>query len=747
MFLTGQVKPSRLTATKGEKYHLDMARHCVGVGYYDRRHTDWLKKIALNKRFYKGDQFVKDEDLSAFFLSATGDATTRIKMVFNIIRPMVEQYRGSSINMDFNGQVYAVGSQAYSRKIKRYERLDFYDDLARELPDQLSKAITDRLPVGRSKAETQKNFEDIDVDDVVETFNSFLSNLKKRNRLESYKLPFAQSMAFSGNVTNYPYEHHGHWAFRHVQSENFFWDRSAREYDLRDASFWGERWDVDNATIFETWQDMQQSDRLAIDNYDMNNADIYYNQGNPGEATSSGVDMVKRGKTPVFRVIWVDTEEFEYGYVKDAYGEPYMDRINYTYEDEDKPRFTMEDVIPLEQLPAEKKKRIGKKKTRKMKVDILRFCEFIPNEYTGVYKTNNGGDYNDIVLKFGIFEGCERDPLSPFNILPPYITNFWSYVDGEALSPIDDSIDPQRLINRFISISENRINRSSSDFIAYDEDALPGEDGAEKTMLRDIAQGNPVRLRTRGRGLPNAVMNVQSNISNSTFSMFNMVNSIVGFNQHTTGINSEMNGQASGGSEQLVGVTEALIQRGSILQQPFYNAISEVHLGLFNSMLTRGKRIYANNGTELYDMVGKEGAQIIKITKSMAMEDMACDIRRDAGDPILKQAANQTLDILADKGFIDKGTYATLYGRSTPESIGVALRRIAKEEAMAARAQSEQEAGLMQQVANEEATQQAKQQNLQAITMQREDQKMAAEHKNKIDQVVAKGLINAMNKK
>lgn len=724
-----------------------MARHCVGVGYYDRRHTEWLKKISLNKRFYKGDQYIKDEDLSAFFLSATGDPTTRIKMTFNIIRPMVEQYRGSSINMDFNGQVYAVGSQAYSRRIKRYERLDFYDDLSRQLPPQLAGALRDRLPIGNTKAETQQNFEEIDVDDVVETMNSYLANVKKRNRLDSYKLPFAQSMAFSGAVVTYPYEHFGHWAMRHIQSENYFWDRSAREYDARDASFWGERWDVDNSTIFETWQDMAASDRIALDNYDMNNADIYYNVGNPGGATSSGVDMVKRGKTPVFRVIWVDTEEYEYGYVKDEYGEPYMDRINFTYADEDKPRFTKADLIPLSELPKEKKLKLKGKSTRKMKVDILRFCEFIPNEYTGVYKTNNGGDYNDIVLKFGVFEGCQRDPLSPFNIMPPYICNFWSYVDGEALSPIDDSIDPQRLINRFISISENRINRSSSDFIAYDESALPQEDGAEATMLRDIAQGNPVRFKTRGMGLPNAVQNVQSNISNSTFSLFNMVNSIVGFNQHTTGINSEMNGQASGGSEQLVGVTEALIQRGSILQQPFYNAISEVYLGLYQSILSLGKSIYAKNGTELYDMVGVDGAQLIKISKNMLLEDFACDIRRDAGDPILKQAANQTLDTLAANGMIDKATYGKLYGRSTPESIGVALRRLVREEAMAARAQGEQENQMMQQVANEEATQQAKVQNLQAATMQREDARMAADHKNKIDQVIAKGVVNAMNKK
>lgn len=745
MYLIGQIKPSRLTEDKGKKYHADMARYCIGAGYFDSRHSSWLQKIDLNKKFYKGDQYIKNEDLSAFFLSANGDPTTRIKMVFNIIRPMVEQYRGSSLNMDFNGQVYAIGSQANSRKVKRYERLDFYDDLSRTLPDQLSGAIRQKLPIGDTKSETRMNFENIDVDDVVETYNNYLANVKKRSKLDDYKLPFAQSLAFSGAVITYPYEHYGHWAFRHVQPETFFWDRSAREYNLKDASFWGERWDVDNATIFETWQDIPYEYKKALDNYDSNYADTQTTRGTPG-TSFGGTEVVRRGKTPVFKVAWVDTEQYEYGYVLDEYGEPFMTRINYTYEDDEKPRYTKKDLVPLDNLPKAKKKILKGKATRLMSVDLLRYCDIIPQEYIGTYKISEG-DTADVVLAYGIMESCQRDPMSPFNIIPPYIVNFWSYVDGEALSPIDDSIDPQRFINRLISISENRINHSTSDIVAFDRSALPQEDGAEEEFYRSIATGKPVAFESRGMGLPNSIQNISSNISNATMSMFNLVNSVVGFNQYTSGINSEMNGQASGGSEQLVGVTEALIQRGSILQQPFYNAISDVYLGLFNSIMSLGRKIYANNGTELYDMVGEGGYGLIKITKEMALEDMACDIRRDAGDPILKQAANKMLFDLLQMGIIDKGTFANLNNKSTPETIAIALRRIAREEAQVAQAQAKQEEGMMKQVAAETQAQSQQQQELQKATIQQKAMSEDLDRKNKLDQVVAKGVVASMNKK
>ena len=43
----------------------------------DYRHQAWIDKIVVNKRFYKGDQWIEDEDLEAFLMDASGEQRNR----------------------------------------------------------------------------------------------------------------------------------------------------------------------------------------------------------------------------------------------------------------------------------------------------------------------------------------------------------------------------------------------------------------------------------------------------------------------------------------------------------------------------------------------------------------------------------------------------------------------------------------------------------------------------------------------
>ena len=157
-----------------------------------------------------------------------------------------------------------------------------------------------------------------------------------------------------------------------------------------------------------------------------------------------------------------------------------------------------------------------------------------------------------------------------------------------------------------------------------------------------MASGGSVGIDSRGLGLPNVIAPVTSTSAQNSIGLLNIVGSLSGFIQHTTGVNGAMQGGPAQ-RDQLVGVTESLIERGSLLQLPFFNAVSQVYLGLYNSAVTEGKRIYAESKVALADIVGESGANIIMITKEIAFERWACSIRMDAAEHLIKQSANNLL--------------------------------------------------------------------------------------------------------
>ncbi len=67
--------------------------------------------------------------------------------------------------------------------------------------------------------------------------------------------------------------------------------------------------------------------------------------------------------------------------------------------------------------------------------------------------------------------------------------------------------------------------------------------------------------------------------------MFNIIDIMKNHVQDTTGVNEALKGESTG-SDQLVGVTQLMIQRGSLMQEPFYNAISQVFLQSYQAIAT-----------------------------------------------------------------------------------------------------------------------------------------------------------------
>jgi hypothetical protein len=435
--------------------------------------------------------------------------------------------------------------------------------------------------------------------------------------------------------------------------------------------------------IFEQWPDISDDSKTAIDNYAKNYRKAAID-------ANDNQSMNYSGKVPVFKTYWKDADVYEYGYVKDEFGYDYLTKINHINEGEDKPRYTDADLIKSNSERA--KRLLGNKLKKKLSVDTLRMAIFIPQEVMALGgRTSQDVQYKDTLLEYGVVPYQETENLDFDSVKFPYKCYCWGYVDGEVLSPIDDAIDPQRFINRIMSITENQINNSRGSGSVIDKSMV--DDQSE--LLRNINQSKPILINAKGRGVQNAVSQYDTTVKQGTMVLFNIMDAMGKLTQEITGVNEALKGESTG-SDQLVGVTQLLIQRGSLMQEPFYNALTNIYKQCYQSAASKGKRIYADNERNICIAVGDTGAKVIKISKDMKLEDFRTFIKRQNSDEMLIESGNQMLltlfSIVNPDGskIIDEKRFANLWGRSTPEEIGQALRQYAKEKQELQRAQSKE---------------------------------------------------------
>lgn len=676
---TGQNRPNILEDKKDEQYHLNWARYCAGKSN-NFLQSDWIAKTIVNKKFYKNDQWFFEEDLEAFFKDDTGQDRNRLKMGLNFIRPMVEQYRGNATSMDIKYAAKSISPQAISRREEALSKQLFLTNVANQAGNPFAQKLKQDNPIGDSEAETIQTFNNLYTDKLVEKINYLINWVSEYNHFKEKQKRLSQNMVLSGLGVMYEQEYGGNQIFDVVESERFFWDRTARRYDLSDAEYQGMVDWMLPSQIYENYPNIDNDQRLQIEKF----ASQFYNgviQNNVSQYGGFNQDM--GGRVPVIKCFWKDGQRDEYGYVKDQYGYPYLTKINYIYEGESEPRYTDKDLIKVNTERA--KKVLDGKLSKKLYYDVLRMAIFVPKEVLMSSSSGEGGA-SDILLDWGIKPYQETESLDFANVKFPFKVNCWGYMDGQVMSPIDDCINPQRFLNRLMSVSENQINNAGGAGLIYDSTML-NQDGGEEELMRNVAQSKPVGIEARGRGIQNAVGHYDSSLKAGTTVLFNIIDIMKKHIQDITGVNEALQGQSTG-SDQLVGVTEQLIQRGSIIQEPFYDAIENIFDQCYNSISSVGKRIYADNERELTIATGDEGAQVIKITKDMKTEDFRVFVKREMSTPALTKAANDMLMMFYQLRLIDDKRFAALYNRSTPDQVSAAIRAYAVEKEEAAKAQA-----------------------------------------------------------
>jgi len=705
-------RPNRITTPDNEKntpeYHVRQAKFAIATNSQNQR-SSFLRRVQINKSFYRGgdSQWIFPEDTEAFLKDDTNQERNRIRVNNNVIRPIVSQFKGNANRLDLNATTEIISETAQNRMSDALsEKLFKYKEVMGS-PPQFKEGLKEAFNVGESKEETEEIFMNEYGDEYVKQGNRLINFVERVNRLDQYKIKIAEELSLSGLAVMYGFEKRGHLKFEPIESEDFIFDNSARRYDLADSDFMGMVKNMLPTDLYETYN-LRKEDMEVIENY-ANNIGSASSQSTMNDNVFSAYsrDNISGLQIQVFKIYFKDTEKQDWGYVIDEYGYNHLVRINFTHTGEKAPRYTEADLVDYPKTSRNEKMFKGKN-IASVYNEVLRYCYFIPSEFIASAEPNDDKKKRiaDIVLDYGI---CPHQGVTledPSEVKFPFKCYTWGYIDGEIISPIDDAISPQRFINRVLSVTESNINNSGGSNTVIDEDALDPEEVADGTASRNIKQGKPIFVRSKGKGVPNVIGHYDNTPKEGVYKMFDIIPVMKDVIQSTTGVNEPLQGgEQKGSGTQLVGVTELLIQRGSLMQEPFYKAIEEIYIQMYEMIVTDGKKLYVENERLISNIVGDKGAHVFKLSKDILNEDLRVFVKRENSDEALKSQANEMLTIFLEMQLIDQKFFADLFNRSTPNEVSIELRKFtaAKIEAdkqAAARAEQQAEAETVEQEAN-----------------------------------------------
>jgi len=671
MFLipSGQFqRPSRLTpeAQKDQDYHARFARWAVGMAN-NVQTRDRITNTQVNRTFYSGDQWIMPDDTEGFLMDSNRDARNRIKFVQNIIKPLVEGFRGTSVRLGYNSSVINTSQKSANRRDTSLQKLLFMADLASRQTGPLKEVLEDKLGLPQSQDQLIENHGRTFSDDYCSIVNDMLVFMKQGILLDDMKLQLTMDIALGGLGVVNIYKSNRYVDAVHQDINYFFYDTSCKKPDLQDSQYQGNLEYHGTETIFELFSTLSSEVKKKIEKFASNSL--------AGGIKTSGSPA--NGRIPLYNVLWRDSQRMEYGWVKDEYGYEFFTRINFAGN-----KYTDSDLI----IPSNEKAAAELDTSKKVVrwPDILRYCKFIPGEVIGPEKPGE----HDLVLEFGQHEYSERDPLHPDSCQYPFKSFVWAFQDGRVIAPVDDAIDPQRFINRIISVFENHVNNAKMPFTAYDKDAMADVQNGEEELMSSMNTGKPFGFSGKRVGIGNLLMQTRSGLDQGVMSLFNMIGSLVGGVQQSTGNNDPMQG-VQGGSE-AVGITQMLIQRGTLMQEPFYFCLFRIFDQLFQGLITFGKKVYAEDERKLSIIVGDKNVKVIQVTKNIAMEEFKSFMERRAPDTVIRKQVDDSALALLGAGLLSKARFVDVYGKGDMNDLTIAIRQTVVE-LMAAESSKERE--------------------------------------------------------
>ena len=708
------VRPSRLEKVKDEEYDYAWAQYILSR-VFDWKLEFFRRKTEVNFMFVVSNsqlkfQWMFDEDVDTFLNDESGDPTYRVRWQDNIMAPVVRQYVGNAIRTSFEYRAVPLSENIKNRRDMELDRMVTLSILAQEAGEEMGEEFQEMLqeefPIGTGPEDAERLFDGYYYDKLTTDVNNLIKVVASRNDLNGKVKKFlTKQLAISGLCVVYNKDHYGHQIFEPLQSSDFFWDISAQREDLSDSMFMGHKAYLDPTYIYEKYPDLTDEDKEQIEAMSQyqNNGDLFENGIWNGDKT---------GRITTYYSFWKDCDEYEFGCVIDEFGNEIFTVVN----DEDG-KYTDKDLIEPQYEPYQKilkirnKKRVTKKNLKtKMVCDVIRYCVFI-------FESREDDSATDmpIVLESGIMPYQETSSLDPSNARFPYAVQTFELYNGLVVSPLDAMIDPQRMINRFWSAQEAQINRATPPVTVIDKNIVDPEEG-EEGLRRNIRNGDPVLVNGK-YGVNNSVVQLSGTRLDGFQYLSESISQVKSAALAITGVNEQMLGT---GSLELVRNTQAMINRGTLIQEDFYFSIADVMKQIYQSIVSRGRKIYADSPHVLINAVGEDGADRIMFTRDDCLEDYRVDLQRSLPEPDLIEQGNALMMQLLQMGMLDTNTISKMLNMATPAEVYSASRRFLKLKQELEREQAE-----MQQVAAMRQEQSMEAQNADAMMMQLEQMESA----------------------
>jgi len=660
-------KPSKLATKKDDKYHLDMAKSYLS-SVNTTMHQEFIIRCMVNWCFYKGNQWIFSEDLESFMMDESGSFRNRIKIVQNIVRPIVEYYRGNTIRMDYTPRARAMSRNAINRRESELAEMLTMSNFANKMPPAIQTAFKQKYAIGGNAAETERMFNNKYIDEYEEDINAFQEKISEDNDFEDLKNRLIAPVALDGVGVLKECEWAGKQVWDIQNSWYWFFDHAAQKPDLSDSEFMGD-WEAElPVEMFEKYSNLSSTERKMLEEASRDNSPYRSAYNNDyGLHNLFSFSSQLGGRIPKYNVFWKDGFFSEYAFVEDQFGDTIFTKIN----DKDS-IYTDKDIVPppnekLLMQVVKSKAWNNSKKSARIFTDSLHYCRFVPAECIGASPDSG----YDIILEYGEYPYSKEEGYGAGNVQFPYKCYCWMYDKGEISSPVDAIIDPQRLLNRMLSVGESQINNSRGSGTVLDADMIDAQDGEEE-VLKKMNMSQPVLVNAKGN-LNNSIGQYDSTVKSGTFALFNVATNVERIAQSMIGGGQALMG-GGGAIRATAGVNDANINQGTLMQEPVFYCVNKTLLQAYQSIVSRGKRIAIANQYELVAAVGDAGARVITLSEEYENEIFRVYLERVASKSDQITEGNNLLLMLMNYQLLDGKTIARLFNNANPLEVSKAMR-------------------------------------------------------------------------
>ena len=659
-----EIRPNRMVPKekKDKDYHRLNARFCVSsanTGMIMRMHA----KMEAAERAYN-DMIITPEDVATVLVDESKQSRNRVFLTFNMIKPLVEQHRGTMLRSKFNATINPVTYHTTTRKQIALGHKLLAHQHAMTSPT-MKYILSQRYDMGDTIEETMARHENFQDEYLAALRHLSQSAAKLAFEGDDTGMEILQYL-FSG-VTCGMFRPEGSFVrYRSFSPKNLIWDTSSERLDFADSAWMGMRTPMDLTDIAETFPDVDRNELEYCEQQ------IRLYSGFGSVASNSFPQMQFNSKLQVHSVYWKDVAFCEVGYINGIGGVPTLVKVGYD-EGEKKNVVTYNDLIAPPDNEQNKELFKGKK-VRKSTVEVTRFCDFIPWEYMmGPSKGLDGAkpeDLPDLVLDYGLYDLQGYNPLDPMKTANPIKAYRYAVADGEIVTPVQASIDPNRFAIRVLSALEGQMNMAGGKGTVINNDMLhPSmQNGEGERRIKNsetlIVEGGPNAAQTAVSSYDNTPGQGTYGLMQVVAAVQDLVNTVQGTPSATT--QPERN--------QTTGVTEMVTANAALMHEAIYDGYNGLQTQKWKFLVTAGKEWYLERPDVLFDLIDERDYLPLLLTEEVSIERLNATVERDNPDQTKRQLVNGWLDTLFQIGAIPPELYYQLYNVSYFEDAAKALK-------------------------------------------------------------------------